>query len=715
MNIERLQGTDGIRGRVQKQSECSVGNPVSAFVELNVLTDAFFELYSYCYCQELLEAGFAELGDTVVIGWDPRDREGVFNRAAIHGIRKSGLNVVNVGILPTPAIALYTLYTDATCGFVLTASHNPSDQNGIKIFLGNFGLKLFPSDDQHFTMRILKTDYHDLLRLPLNGSIDDHHVQASNLFVQFSLNTINSWLHPDIFHQSVLVIDAANGAYSDIIKRVFEQISALCVIYTNCDLGNSINKNSGVADLEGIVRISSQMVTSSGIFFNYDTLQQLFKEGRARKNDLKKGYLFCSAIVFDGDGDRFFRLDYDPFCDDVIVISGDKLAYFQGQYLINTFDWGSSEPKFINTVESDLEASLAAQKLGFKAFQSAVGDKWILWQAVLEDWKVRCDAYRTQFQFQGFIEKLDAFEKMLAQMQQNSTFHALVATQSFCDIEQYVLNHFGEHSLHTVYQNNVPIGRSRFAIGCEESGHVISLGILQKQNMSKPVYIGNGLKSALNTFAAIDSLRPEDMQEYYRWLHKPFLDGYQNSSPIYYVNKQLLEPNCEFRMGLQSYLLDFLKSEWSGIKVQEVFRSEEPQMLYFLIKEHNEPIASIFVRNSGTEDKMSLYFRSGIAIKNKMTQLHDFIYQYLLPRVKDKNNLFAQIELSILKQINSSPLPDNQIVIKKEFISFKDRVIKEMSIKQNLIFLQNDKWNLTELGQLLLNYSERSEKKLLSK
>ena len=171
ISIERIQGTDGIRAPICRLEDISSSNPLVALLDEGLLTEEFFELYTYAYCQELLEAGFASKSDLVVIGWDPRDFSGRFNEAAVCGIRKAGLTAVVVDVLPTPAISLYQLYVRAACAFVLTASHNPEDQNGIKIFLGHSNLKLFPEDDKRLTQRCLILNYEDLRKAPLLGDL----------------------------------------------------------------------------------------------------------------------------------------------------------------------------------------------------------------------------------------------------------------------------------------------------------------------------------------------------------------------------------------------------------------------------------------------------------------------------------------------------------------------------------------------------------------
>ncbi len=159
MKIDRLQGTDGVRGPICFSEYSSNTDPISTLLNEGVLTEDFFELYTYAYCKELIQKNFASKHDKVVIGKDSRDITGQFYKAAVQGIRKSGMQAISIDVLPTPAISLYQLHVEAACGFVLTASHNSADQNGIKIFLGYSNLKLFPEDDIRITQRCLSLDF----------------------------------------------------------------------------------------------------------------------------------------------------------------------------------------------------------------------------------------------------------------------------------------------------------------------------------------------------------------------------------------------------------------------------------------------------------------------------------------------------------------------------------------------------------------------------
>ena len=88
MAINRIQGTDGIRGPVCLAEKSLSAGPIEALINEGILTEELFELYTYSFCKLLLDTGFAENKDIAVIGWDPRDISGIFNQAAVNGIRK---------------------------------------------------------------------------------------------------------------------------------------------------------------------------------------------------------------------------------------------------------------------------------------------------------------------------------------------------------------------------------------------------------------------------------------------------------------------------------------------------------------------------------------------------------------------------------------------------------------------------------------------------
>jgi len=705
MAINRIQGTDGIRGPVCLAEKSTSPGPIEALFDEGILTEELFELYTYSFCQELLDTGFAEKNDFAVIGWDPRDRSGRFNQAAVNGIRKAGMTAVVVDILPTPAISLYQLKVGAACGFVLTASHNRADQNGIKIFLGHSNLKLLPEDDKRLTLRCRGLNYDELRSIPLTGGISNEYQQARQLFIDFVSDQANNWLKKDLLNEVTIIVDAANGAFSHLVKDILN-FEGCRIEYINCEPSRGINSCSGVADLEGLSEISADEIIN-GAFAEYEALCRILSIGREHNmaHQNRPGMVF--GFVFDGDGDRCFLLNYNPHMDRVKILGGDVQAFLQAKLLKQKSKW-KKPPLYLHTVESDIEVERAARNAGFETKQCAVGDKWILWESFLSQWKFKKQYYAEEVDNSEFEALTIQADTKLEQMQNGSCFDAISATNSVLSVEKWLIEKKRHELVKLAYSHASEISNNYFAIGSEESGHLITLGKIKSGDMIMPVFIGNGIKCALNSMAAIMKIIPYlEQQQYYRWLSNPFPSGYQKSLHVYYVDKSLLHEESDLRKQLQALLLENLK--WPGMEKKIVQNQQEPQMLMIRVFQRNLPVAMVYVRNSGTEDKLGLYLRGCREITDHLDALAKKIYGYLMICFKNKNSLMAKAEKSILHSLKHNS-KQNIVLEWPEFEKVSiDRLLIEMSSRQKLIKKDKGMWCITDLGKTLINHSERSE------
>ena len=705
MAINRIQGTDGIRGPVCLAEKSSSPSPIEALLNEGILTEELFELYTYSFCQELLDMGFAANNDIAVIGWDPRDSSGRFNQAAVNGIRKAGMTAAVVDILPTPAISLYQLKVGAACGFVLTASHNRADQNGIKIFLGHSNLKLLPDDDKRLTQRCLNLDYEQLRTIPLTGEISNEHQQARKLFIDFVADQANNWLQKDLLNGVTVIVDAANGAFSHLVKDILN-FEGCRIEFFNCEPSRGINYCSGVADLEGFSEINADEIVN-GAFAEYEALSRILSIGREHNSAHQNRPGMVFGFVFDGDGDRCFLLNYDPHMDQIKVLGGDVQAFLQAKLLKQKSKW-NKPPLYLNTVESDIEAERAARSAGFETKQCAVGDKWILWETFLSQWKCRKQYYLEKYDDPEFQALTIQADTKLKQMQNSSSFDTISATNSVLILEKWLLEKNRNELVNLAYSHACEISNNCFAIGSEESGHLITLGKIKSGKMIRPVFIGNGIKCALNSMAAILQLFPDiKHQQNFQWLSNPYPPGYQKSLQVYYVDKSLLCEESIMRKQLQDLLLDNL--HWSEMEIKIDQNQQEPQMLMIRVFQHNLPVAMVYVRNSGTEDKLALYLRGSSKLTEQLDSLAKKVYSYLMIYFKNKNSLMAIAEKSILYSLKHES---------KQTIGLKgpefekvpiDRLLNEMSSRQKLIKKDKGMWLITDLGRTLVNHSERSE------
>ena len=696
---KRLQGTDGVRGVACPADHPSVAGltPVDAFLKKGILTEEFVELYCFCYVKLLEQESVWQPGQEIVIGWDPRDDQGIYHQAAIRGVCKAGAKAVAIGILPTPAVPLYLLHQEARGGIMITASHNPPDQNGIKLFSKTLGLKPLPADDQQLTSLIYQTPYWQAYQCPLEGSYEDGHDQALGVFLKFFEISSNTWLEKkDLLRHLILIIDPAYGCCRGLASKVFNQLGVKEVIEVNNDPRGQVNVNSGVAGLEGAREIDSQLQSDSGhIFQDYKVVQTMFEIGRKYHDSIIRGNIWVAGAVFDADGDRFYRLDYDPLRDRIIILSGDEIAYHQAKYLINRFPKELLGAPYVNTVESDLNSSLAAAELGYRPIIEAVGDKWLLVQGALNWLEARLDhdgkKHLGELKQKGVsaiaeIEDLFRSSKSKAQSSKSKD-----QTPALCRYEP--------ESYPTGQRFRIIKG---YSIGSETSGHTITPGLLNTNaDITIPVFIGNALKSAVNTFVATESLyHRSDIARYIDQVHMPFPRGFQKSLPVYYTDKTRFYNGSPLWHQLEATI----KEDRSGLWVKRVY-PQERDMLYLAFNDHEGgQKGALFIRNSGTEDKTVVNLRGSRKDGDKLLAVGQTVLKLLFQDLKDQNHNYAQAETQILKTLTErGPCTPDDLLSLVPGINW-DRLFNELS-KQRLIEYRDGRVCLTSLGSWYIKKS----------
>ena len=290
----RLQGTDGVRreNKSVKDSECRGQTPQQVFLGKGWITEEFMELYAYCYVKNQPQKKSASSKNrTIVIGWDPRDPSGIFTEAVVRGVRKAGAKALVLGVVPTPLVPLFMLHERADGGIMVTASHNPKDQNGIKLFRPFHGVKPLPADDANLTQVLLKQKFDAIKKASLKGGKTDCRHKALELFRHFSLLPENSWLKSgNTLKALILVVDPAYGALREIAAQIFREAGVGKVYEVNAGKSGAVNLRSGVADLEGCPCITRDMILKpSGRFYRHKAVVKLFEIGRANQKSAKSG------------------------------------------------------------------------------------------------------------------------------------------------------------------------------------------------------------------------------------------------------------------------------------------------------------------------------------------------------------------------------------------------------------------------------------------
>ncbi len=318
-------GTDGIRGRVG----------------LAPITPEFFLQLGWAVGQVLAaENSSAAKPAQVLIGKDTRISGYMFESALEAGLISAGVNVGLLGPMPTPAIAYLTRTFQARAGIVISASHNPYTDNGIKLFSTDGG-KL--SDELEAAIEAqLAEPMTTAARLGKAKRIGD----AEGRYIEFCKGSL-----PWGFSLSGLkiVVDCANGATYKVAPEVFKELGAAVITTAVAPDGLNINKECGSTDLRA--------------------LQQAVLENQA---DL--------GIAFDGDGDRVMFVDHQG-----AIVDGDQLLFIIAAHK-HKFDGGCSG--VVGTLMTNFGFELAVKELGIPFARAKVGDRYVLEMMKERDWRL---------------------------------------------------------------------------------------------------------------------------------------------------------------------------------------------------------------------------------------------------------------------------------------------------------------------------------------
>jgi phosphoglucosamine mutase len=262
---------------------------------------------------------------SVVIGKDTRQSGDMLEAALAAGLTSRGVHVVHVGVLPTPGVSYLTRALKADAGVVISASHNPYQDNGIKFF-GSLGSKI--SDELELGIEAALGGVDDLP--PISGTelgSVSNHTDAERLYVAY----LNS--HAPDLSGLKMAMDCANGAAYRIGPKVFQAAGAdLFAVYTTPD-GRNINKGCGSTHLGHLSRI----VRDGG----YDL-----------------------GVAFDGDADRALFVDSRGN-----EVHGDHLL------LLNARARG--EMGVVTTIMSNMALELKLKDAGVRLSRTAVGDRYV--------------------------------------------------------------------------------------------------------------------------------------------------------------------------------------------------------------------------------------------------------------------------------------------------------------------------------------------------
>jgi phosphoglucosamine mutase len=303
-------GTDGIRGKVGDYP----------------ITPEFVLKLGWAVGRVL-----ANGNNKVLIGKDTRISGYMFESALEAGLSAAGVDIYLLGPMPTPAIAYLTSALGAQAGIVISASHNPYFDNGIKFF-SHTGSKL-PDEIEYAIEAQLNHPFTTVEPAKLGRA---HRVEdAKSCYINFCKSTLPKNATLEAFK---IVLDCANGASYQIAPQLFSELGAKVTALGTNPNGLNINMNCGSTHLS-ILR----------------------KTVLSQKADL--------GIAFDGDGDRVLMVDH---CGE--TVDGDELLFLLAQHGIKT---GKVKGGVVGTAMSNLGLEQALQKLGLAFIRAPVGDRYV--------------------------------------------------------------------------------------------------------------------------------------------------------------------------------------------------------------------------------------------------------------------------------------------------------------------------------------------------
>jgi phosphoglucosamine mutase len=333
-NRKKLFGTDGIRGKAGEYP----------------LDEKTIEMIGWSLTENLSR----EIGvsPSLVIGRDTRESGPQIQAALMRGARAAGATVASAGVIPTPGVAFITRTTPFDAGVVISASHNPFRDNGIKVFSPT-GKKLADEMERKIEDDLSEANYatHKLHSANKPDEPFPDFADSESLFAEKYLNYLADTVARDLHLTGMrFVIDCANGAASAFAPLLFKRLGAEIEVISALPDGRNINEKCGALHM--------------------NLLQEIVKSGE-----------FDLGIAFDGDADRALFVDENGALVDgvfTLLLLGENMqssGRLKGDVVVST-------------VMSNLGLEHALRERGIEIIRAQVGDRFVLEEMLKHDAKL---------------------------------------------------------------------------------------------------------------------------------------------------------------------------------------------------------------------------------------------------------------------------------------------------------------------------------------
>ncbi|MGN1373592.1 MAG: phosphoglucosamine mutase [Candidatus Coproplasma sp.] len=322
----RYFGTDGFRGEANITLTCDHAYKIG-------------RLLGWYYCELKRQRGDSSPA-RIVIGKDTRRSSYMFEYALSAGITSSGADAYTMHVTTTPSVAYIARVDEFDCGIMISASHNPYYDNGIKLINSN-GEKLdegtvsLVEDYLDGRLNVFGKEYSEVpfaRRDRIGRTVD--YVSGRNRYIAYLIS-----LGMYSFKGVNVALDCANGSAFNIARNVFETLGARVVAINADPNGYNVNHNAGSTHIEGLC----DLVKSKGLDIGF---------------------------AYDGDADRCLAVDEGGN-----VVNGDQILYICGRYMHERGELAGS--KVVATVMSNAGLFKALDELGISHARTAVGDRLV--------------------------------------------------------------------------------------------------------------------------------------------------------------------------------------------------------------------------------------------------------------------------------------------------------------------------------------------------
>lgn len=373
---QRLHGTDGIRGLISDCSESE--NPIEKLILQREISPSLMQVIGFATGSVIGAGEGGAEPPLVVIGWDRRSGNDKLVSSLSLGLREAGCVTQLVGELPTPGLLHCLLLLDADAGMMVTASHNPATDSGVKLFDKN-GFKSMPpledlisahAWDYVSTLSTIQSiQPSDSQELPLFDGL-----KAYRRHLKKWLGILSKTLGIDVgsldanISPNGLILDCSGGASTDwfgfgLVRRGLE-----CEEISSVE--QPINHNCGAGEFSSTGNWSIAELLET----EHSHLMLIEISERLKENDgmppWSQGQLIGAAL--DGDGDRCLLIEGTK--NGIKIVDGDQMAF---DWLHSLKKSGFSQLKLAHSIESDLCLPATCNEFEIETTQTAIGDRWL--------------------------------------------------------------------------------------------------------------------------------------------------------------------------------------------------------------------------------------------------------------------------------------------------------------------------------------------------